>query len=235
MSDGSSTLLRVRPIKSSLPEKKPPSQQLVSKTKTSRSKGLTQRQKLFIKYYREGSSAAAAARKAGYSESIAQVACSGDLLLYHPAVQAEIKRLNEIKFKALDFKAENLIEMAITMLQANNTDFVKRLDNGKTVVDLTEVTRDQALAIQEIGYDLQGNPRVRLEPKLPWAQFLAKLTGAVKDKLEVSGPGGGPITIEFLDKAVKSVTNNVQINIGDQEKDNHHFPEPVEQLQLSEG
>src|SRR5262245_20452757 len=52
---------------------------------------LTTRQQRFIKAKLEGKSNAAAAREAGYSESVANVA--GSKILNHPAVQAKLDTL----------------------------------------------------------------------------------------------------------------------------------------------
>jgi phage terminase small subunit len=57
------------------------------------SRDLSTRQKKFIQAKLEGKSNARAAREAGYSESVANVA--GQKILNHPAVQAKLQQLME--------------------------------------------------------------------------------------------------------------------------------------------
>ena len=222
--------LRVRPVKKSLPEKSPP--KLDPQVEDS---NLTPRQRAFVEYYMTGDNAKNAALKAGYSESVAAASCSGTNLLYNSSVQAEIRRRTKAKFASVDFTAERMLEIAMTKAQTNIMDFIEIDEAGRWRPDLKKIDRDMGVCIKELSYDLQGKPKLIVHDSKPWWDSLAKHYGICRDKTEVTGLNGGPIqmTVEFLDKALKSVTNNVQININES-PEKHNFPETVEQLQLSE-
>lgn len=92
---------------------------------------------------------------------------------------------------------------------SNMLDYVRVQDEGDAYVDLSQLTRDQAAAIQEItvedfldgrGEDARKVRRVKfkLADKRGSLDLIGKHLGMFKEKIEHSGPGGGPIVTESL-------------------------------------
>ena len=132
-------------------------------------KKLTERQKRFVDFYIKTGNASEAARLAGYSEKNADV--DGSKLLVNPSISREIaKRLEELKsLRTADLK-ETLEYMTSVMRGEKEDVVVVTVGTGKgysksEIVKVPISTRDRLKA----------------------AEYLAKIHGAFKNEVQVTG------------------------------------------------
>lgn len=123
-------------------------------------------------------------------------------------------RVKEITGKAAD-KAGVTIERVLAEMAkigfANMLDYVTINGSGEPIIDLSTLTREQAAAIQEVivdthsereGEDSIAVKRVRFKllDKRAALVDIGKHLGMFKERVEHSGPNGGPIeTIDLSD------------------------------------
>ena len=123
------------------------------------------------------------------------------------------ERIGELVDKAAS-KAEISIQMIVAELAkigfSNILDYLEIQDEGTFTTDFSKLTRDQAAAIQEItvddihegsGQNVRKTRRVKfkLSDKLNALEKLGRSLGMFKDKIEHSGPDGGPLQIVISD------------------------------------
>lgn len=181
------------------------------------SETLTIRQLKFVEYYERGMNCYRAAKAAGYSESTSLVAY--DVILNNPDVRNEIKRRFAIEFEEQSITNEDIFRGVARCAFSNIFDYIDVQPDGGFRVDLTKIPRELGYAIQELSYDAQGRPRVRMVDKKASFELLGKFRMMGGEKLEHSGKDGGPLTIQALDAIVQqNVTINQQININSPEK-----------------
>jgi phage terminase small subunit len=162
----------------------------------------------FVEFYIQLGNGYRAALAAGYSDSLALNAFT---ILNRAKVRAEINRRTTEKFAQLEINSDKVIEETARMAFANMLDYVQvKEEDGSFVVDLAKVDRDMGVAIQELSYDAQGRPRIKLVDKKPALELLAKF---FKMPTPEGGTGngaeGGPVTITKLDQLI---LQNITIN-----------------------
>lgn len=173
---------------------------------------LTPKQRLFVAEYLIDLNATRAAIAAGYSRNGAEV--TGHKLLRNAKVAAEISRKQEKRLAKLEITAERVLQELACMGFANLQDYIKFGADGKADVDLSQMTREQAAAVQEFTVDTTGGSgdgerrvvlrnRLKLTDKAKSLELLGKHLKLFTDKVESSGPNGGPIQqsiqIEFIE------------------------------------
>lgn len=119
--------------------------------KVGKSKKLTPRQKMFVREYLIDLNATKAAERAGYSKNTAKE--QGSRLLTDVAIAAAVAEKTEQRLEKLDITADWVLRELRLLAGSNMLDYVKITDDGKAVVDLSRLTRDQAAAITEISVD----------------------------------------------------------------------------------
>lgn len=67
--------------------------------------------------------------------------------------------------------------------------------NTVTLKDSADLTDAAARSIKSVKQDANGNVQIEMHPKGPALTLLARMIGAVTDRTEVSGPGGGAIPV----------------------------------------
>jgi phage terminase small subunit len=73
---------------------------------------------------------------------------------------------------------------------------VKRtVTNLVEFVPSDELPDDIARAVAEVGQDANGNVKLKMHPKVPALQLLAKSLGMLTDTVKHVGPGGGPVQV----------------------------------------
>lgn len=134
----------------------------------------------------------------------------GDAKLPATSVSQKANRIStnpEVRNRIAEIRAQMATRTAITAQQvleelakigfANAGDMIRIGEDGTTSVDLSELTPDQKAAIQEI--DIVTNPdgkqkiKVKLHDKRAALMDIGKHLGMFREKVEVSGPDGGPI------------------------------------------
>lgn len=168
------------------------------------------RRRRFVREYLKDLNATEAAKRAGYSEHTAHV--QGSRLLKN----ARIAQLLVETGKKLDdssiMNAKEVLAELTKLSRYNMADFMRTGEDGQPRgVDISELTRDQAAAIQEVTVDTTGGSgdgvrRQVLRTKFKLAdkglnlERLGRYHKLFTDKVEVSG---GIILAERIEKARK--------------------------------
>lgn len=162
--------------------------------------GLTPKQDLFVAEYLIDLNATRAAIAAGYSPNGAEV--QGSQLLRIPKVAAEIAKRHGKRLDRLEISADEVLGELRKMAMANMLDYIAIAENGRTFdINFSQLTRDQAAAIQEITVDATGGSndgerrlvlrnKFKLASKRESLELLGRHLKLFTDKLEVSGLEG---------------------------------------------
>jgi phage terminase small subunit len=166
----------------------------------------TPKQRLFIEAYLIHKNATKAAIASGFSERSANN--QGARLMANDAIRAEIEaRLASILDRYAVTSERTIREMA-KIAYGNIGDYISIHDDGGTTIDLTTTTRDQLAALNSIdveeytegrGKKARGVKRIKikLSDKRQALMDLAKIQRLLPaDRLEHSGPDGGPIAFD---------------------------------------
>lgn len=171
--------------------------------------GLTTRQFMFAREYLVDLNGRDAALRAGYCrESQCEKAARvrGSRLLRTPAVAQAI---NDMLAETTGVTKTRIVDELAQIGFANMLDYLVIQPDGSTVVDLSNVTREQATAIAEVttdtfmsgkGEDAREVKRVRIKlaDKQPAIDKLIRLLGVYRDKLALTDPDGGPIVVTVI-------------------------------------
>lgn len=103
------------------------------------------------------------------------------LLLRQPAVEAALAEERAMMKVRMAIDADYVLRKLVTMAEASLLDFGYVNDQGELVIDLTNATRDQLQAIQEIKVEEQLGGRKRTTIKLIDRAKLIKLIGQHTD------------------------------------------------------
>lgn len=152
---------------------------------------LPPRQQLFVKtYLANGFNAAQAALTAGYSPHTApQIA---GRLLATSTVMAAVEEGKKKLFRKYDVSAERVIQELAFLGFSNMQDYMRVTEDGSAVMDLSNLTREQAAAISQLDSEVYTErngedgeevkrTRIRLHDKRGPLELLGKYTGVFKD------------------------------------------------------
>jgi len=114
-------------------------------------KKATPRWKLFAHEYCKEMNGTKAAISVGYKEKSATMQASR--LLTKEKVKSEVERILAERAKKLDISAEKVLSELAKMAFANMQDYIVVDSEGYAYADLSNLTREQAAAIQEITTD----------------------------------------------------------------------------------
>lgn len=153
---------------------------------------LTPKQRAFKDEYLVDLNAAAAARRAGYSEKTADRI--GHELLKKPEIAEAIRQALEERSKRTEITADRVLQELALLAFANTLDY-HRIVDGEPVIDLSALTRDQAAALSELSVDdyLDGRGpdarqvrrvKVKLADKKAALELLGKHLGLFTDRVE---------------------------------------------------
>jgi len=139
---------------------------MATKKKPGRKTGvLTPKQQLFIREYLRDMNATKAYLRAGYKVSEKVAKTNGPRLLDNAVVSAAIKKSLGKRLNKLEITNDTVLQEIAKMAFSNMLDFIKiNNEDGSATVDLTNLTREQAAAIQELTYE-EGVDRSGLEAK----------------------------------------------------------------------
>jgi len=160
---------------------------------------------LFAQEVAKGAAGAAAYKKAGYTFKAPDVGMkAASRLLNSVDVQARVK---ELQTRAAE-KTEITIASVITELAkigfSNMEAYFRSNEDGDPVLDFSTLTSEQKAAMSEItvetylegrGEDARTVKKVKfkLHDKKGALVDIGRHLGAFRDKLEISGPNGGPV------------------------------------------
>lgn len=165
--------------------------------------GLTERDNHFIEVYLRTSNATTAALAVG-----AKHGTDGARIVKRPDIAAEIARRRRIELDKLDVTPERVIQEIAHIAFSQMPDIIKISPLGEAYFDLDNLSPTMKKSIKSITMDtvMVKGPRgkqptevrktkVELYDKLGALTTLAKYFGLLRDKVEVSGPGGGPVVV----------------------------------------
>jgi phage terminase small subunit len=136
-----------------------------------------------------------AALAAGYKESSASAQAS--MLLKNRKVQALLNKYRSERAQRLEVKADKVLEEISRLAFANMQDYT-RVQDGKPVLDLSGISRDQFAAVQEIREDTTGGSgdgerkqvirtTLKLADKARNLELLGRHLKMFTDQVEVTG------------------------------------------------
>ena len=141
---------------------------------------LTAKQAGFCAEYLVDLNAAQAAIRAGYAVSSAKV--TGSKLLTNANVQEQISKLKVERSERVRIRADDVLKELGLVAFANLLDYVTPQKDGSVVIDLSELTRDQAAALGEVTVDeyIEGKGDSAREVKRVRFKMLNKLEALEK-------------------------------------------------------
>ena len=172
---------------------------------------LTAKEQRFVDEYIIDLDVERAALAAGYAKSTAETKAytwvSEDSI--KPHVYAAIQEAMAKRSERTQITADDVLEELAKIGFANMEDYIKVTEDGDPFVDLSSMTRAQAAAISEVTVDdlTEGRGedsrqvrrvRVKFHDKKSALVDIGKHLGMFKTKVELTGPGGGPVVTDDL-------------------------------------
>jgi phage terminase small subunit len=163
-----------------------------------------QRHERFCQAIAMGKSHRVAYLDAGYKSAPDSADASAARLLADAKVAARVSELQVEAAKQTSATAARVLEEMAKLAFANMADFFQVGADGAPRLDWGSLTRDQKAALQEVTVDIFTDGRgddarevrrvkFRLADKRAVLVDLGRHLGLFKEKVEHSGPGGGPI------------------------------------------
>lgn len=163
---------------------------------------LTPKQERFVAEYLIDLNATQAAIRAGYSAKSAAEQASR--LLINVKVAKAVEAAQAARSARTEITQDRVLKELAKLGFANMQDYMSVTQEGEPFADLSKLTRDQAAAITEFtvedftegrGDDARDVRRVKfkLADKRAALVDIGKHLGMFKDKVELSGAGGGPV------------------------------------------
>src|SRR5258706_4286631 len=155
----------------------------------------------------EGSSGRAAYGAAGYRAKGAAADANASRLLGNAKVSSRIAELKGVAAQASTVEATRVLDELAKLAFANMADYMRVGADGDPVLDFSKLTRDQAAALVEVtvedyldgrGDDARQVRKVKfkLADKRGALVDLGKHLGLFKERVEHSGPDGGPVEVK---------------------------------------
>jgi phage terminase small subunit len=165
------------------------------------------RHEAFARAIVEGSSGRAAYGAAGYRAKGAAADANASRLLGNAKVSSRIAELKGVAAQASTVEATRVLDELAKLAFANMADYMRVGPDGDPVLDFSKLTRDQAAALVEVtvedyldgrGEDARQVRKVKfkLADKRGPLTDLGKHLGLFKERVEHSGPDGGPVEVK---------------------------------------
>lgn len=175
-------------------------------------KGLNPSQARFVRAYLVSLNATKAALEAGYSPATAS--SQGHRLLKHAQVQEAIAQGRTQQLEKLDLKAENILRELLRIGLSDPAEAFTKEGALKPIHDMpvelrraiSSVETDELWApkVDENGREQIGVTRkIKFWDKNKALESLAKHLGLLRDKLELTGENGAPVSIEIVRTVTK--------------------------------
>lgn len=172
---------------------------------------LTAKQARFVEEYLIDLNATQAAIRAGYSAKTAGQ--QGERLLKNVEVAAAVAEAQQARSARTEITQDAVLRELAKIGFANMQDYMRAGPDGDPYLDFSDLTRDQAAALAEVtvedfkdgrGEDARDVRRVKfkLADKRAALVDIGKHLGMFKDRVEHSGPGGGPIPFSRIERVI---------------------------------
>lgn len=129
---------------------------------------LTPKRQLFVQEYLVDLNATQAAIRAGYSASAARL--QGHRMITNDNIRKNIQKAMDERAERTGITADRVLEELALIGFANIADYLEIGIDGEPRIDLSNLTREQAVAIRDFGIETTGHGRkirFRLSDKLP--------------------------------------------------------------------
>ena len=157
------------------------------------------RHEIFAREYVKDLNGTRAAIAAGYAKKGAKVRASE--LLTNRNVQALLAKLTKHQADKLDLSTEKVLTELSSVGFSNMLDYIKTTEEGRAYVDLSNLTREQSAAIQEVTVDeyVGGKgkharkvkrTKLKLVDKIRSLDLLGRHLKLFTERIEVSGTAG---------------------------------------------
>lgn len=164
-----------------------------------KSPSLTPKQEAFVREYLVDLNAAAAARRAGYSEKTARkIGCEN---LTKPDIQEAIRKAAQARADRVELTADMVVRELMKVGFANMADFAHWNENGVSLEESTDLSADQTAAVAEVGETVTqfgGSKRLKLHSKEKALELLGRHLGIFNDKLDLNTSTPGPPTVNLV-------------------------------------
>lgn len=161
--------------------------------------GLTHKQERFVSEFMIDMNGTQAAIRAKYAKGSAKVTASR--LLTNVNVIEALAIAKQRRAERVEISQDAVVKELANLGFSNMLNFIKVDDEGKTELDLTRMTRDQAAALTQMTIE-DGKTTIKVADKKAPLELLGKHLGMFPNKLEHTGKDGGPIEVtEGLDLA----------------------------------
>lgn len=157
-------------------------------------KNLTQKQRIFVLEYIQSFNATEAARRAGYSERSASE--TGHENLRKPQIQAAIAEAVNKRMEGLEVSADRVLNELARIAFSDIRDYTRWGENGVRLRPSDEISEDAARAVSMVSEASSlhgGSTSFKLHDKKGALELLGKHLKLFTDKVEQSGPAGGPV------------------------------------------
>ncbi len=178
-------------VQNSKPRKRPKS---FKKTK----RGLTPKQKLFVREYLVDMNATRAYLRAGYKVSEKVAGAAGLRMLKNDVVSKAINKSLGHRLNKIEINNDTVLQEIAKLAFCNIRDYIKIREDGKADMDLSSLTREQAAAIQELTFD-DGKVKFKLADKKGSLDMLAKYLKLFSDTLPVTSTRTAKLLKAVLD------------------------------------
>jgi phage terminase small subunit len=159
----------------------------------------------FAQEIAKGSSITAAYAAAGFSKNDS----NASRLNRNELVRARVDEILAEAAQACGVTVQRIVDELAKIGFANMADYMRGGSDGDPYLDFSQLTREQAAALAEVtvedfkdgrGEDARDVRRIKfkLSDKQGALEKLGKHLGMFRDKVEHSGPGGGPIETREL-------------------------------------
>lgn len=158
---------------------------------------LSPKQERFVQEYLVDLNATQAAIRAGYSKQSARVQASR--MLTKANVQDAIAAGKARLLDDADSRARLVLDGLRRIAEANILDYLDLSDPKRPAFDLGKITRDHGTVIEQVSlHPRTGRPHIKLYDKVAAFGHLGKFEGLSKERLEHTGPDGGPLRVEVV-------------------------------------
>ncbi len=150
------------------------------------SKKLTEKQKLFCKYYLISLNATDAAIKAGYSKKTATE--TGSENLRKPHIAEYVQKLMDKRAEKIEITADKVLQEIAKLAFSNPTDYIEITGFGVKIKDLSNLDTT-CIAGAKDSFDKEGSyngTEVKFYDKTKNLELLGRHLGLFKDKVELS-------------------------------------------------
>jgi phage terminase small subunit len=177
-------------------KRKPPTKSAPPRVKTEAlEQELSVKQMRFAHEYLIDLNATQAAIRAGYSPDPVSAAVEGSRQLRNAKVA---KTIDELMQKNPGVTRQRIVDELAKIAFADPRAYVEWGTGTYVVKSSADLSDNDAAAISEVGIDASGALKIKLSDKQAALDKLMRVLGGYRDKVALTDPDGGPLTINII-------------------------------------